>query len=146
MVFEGRGNMSWDIWIIRTKTNTEEYKQINETNCIPISRDELLASWKVIEKTLNVSIEDEESEYPHLRGIGWSIEAYLNGEYETDKSLNLEIRGNECPTEAIGMMTDLLKARAFDTVTDRFLDVMQTSGFEVWKSFNKRVCDVINNN
>ena len=36
MVFEGGGNMSWDIWIIRTKTNTEEYKQINESNCIPM--------------------------------------------------------------------------------------------------------------
>lgn len=128
--------MSWEVWIIRTKTNIEEYNNINESNCIPISKDELLASWKTITQKMNVFITDEKSDYPHLRGNAWSIEAYFADECVAD--ISLQIRGNECPAEVLGIMAELLKARVFDTSTGKFLDDMKDNGFDKWMTLNQR--------
>ena len=48
--------MSWDVYMVRTKLNTEEYNQIEDSDCIPFTKDELIKEWEDIAKILNLSV------------------------------------------------------------------------------------------
>lgn len=134
--------MSWDVWLIRTKTNLEEYGKICVDDRIPISKKELIAVWKTMEKEFPVSVEDIESNFPHMRGDGWFIEAAFYDNIKDD-SISLEIRGNVSPSKELCRMADLLKARAFDTCIGHFLEVSEPNGFEQWKSTNQKARDAV---
>ena len=132
--------MSWNLFMVRTKTNVEEYALIEDEDCIPFTKDELIEGWKGIAKTLNISVMDEESQIQYLRGDCWSIEACFWDDPEPEYYLELQIRGTKCPDEAFALMKQQFCARIFDTVSREFIVDTAEKGFNEW---NKLVDTII---
>lgn len=125
--------MSWDVYIVRTKVNSEEYAQIEDSACIPITKDEFINVWEDIAKKLNLSVMDTESKFPHLRGDGWSMEACFYDDPKPECYLELQIRGTKCPDEVFRLMKQKLNARIFDSASGKFIEDTGEKSFNAWK-------------
>lgn len=133
--------MSWDVYMVRTKLNTEEYNQIEDSDCIPFTKDELIKEWEDIAKILNLSVIDTDSKFPHLRGDGWSIEACFYDYPKPECYLELQIRGTKCPDEAFTLMKQKLDARIFDMSSGKFIEDTGEKSFKEWKELVDTIID-----
>ncbi len=135
--------MSWDIYLVRTETNTESKRQISEENIIKFTREEVIRELVLLAKELGVSAEDLETKYVHLRGDNWSIEFNFGDGMELYNTIDMEVRGTKQPTEVLSRLKKDLKARILDMCAGEFWEEDCTSGFEGWKALNTQVIQYI---
>lgn len=132
--------MSWDVVMIRTKNNDEDFDSINDDDMIKFFKKEVIDVIVKISEEIGAVAEDLDTEYAHLRGNDWSIEFQFwdNEPYDT---IVLEVRGIKAPKEAFQLLKGYLKARIFDLYSGRYVDDQPELGFEEWK----KLCDKIIN-
>lgn len=131
--------MSWDIYLVRTGTNTEPEHLISEENMVKFTREEIIGELVVLARDLNLKAEDLESKYVHLRGEGWSIEFNFWDGLESYHTIDMEVRGRLQPTEVLCRLKKDLGARIVDMCARGFWEEEVISGFGKWKTLNDKV-------
>lgn len=114
--------MSWDVVMVRTKTNNEALKNIAGKNIVPFAQTEIAEAVKNIAAELGVSCDCNDLSYQHLGCGRWSIEFNVGAETEAE-SIMLHVRGGETPCEAFAALSDALNARLIDCSTGEFIVV-----------------------
>ncbi len=130
--------MSWDIYFVRTKSNTEPEHLIQEENMVKFTREEIIRELVVLAMELNLKAEDLEAKYIHLRGEDWSIEFNLWEGLEPYSTIDMEVRGVKQPTEVLSRLKKDLNARIVDMSAGGFWEEDGASGFGEWKALNDR--------
>ncbi len=130
--------MSWDVYLIRTKANTEPYGQEADEDIIPFTRKEIINEIVSLARDLQLWVSDLDARFPHLRGEGWSIEFCFWYE-EPCETVELQVRGIHTPTEVFARLKHDLRARIFDMHGGKFIEDESESGFEEWKNFTEKV-------
>ncbi|MBQ9141071.1 MAG: hypothetical protein IJX63_04675 [Lachnospiraceae bacterium] len=131
--------MSWDIYLVRTETNTEPEHLIPEENMVKFTREEIIRELVVLARDLNLKAEDLEAKYVHLRGGDWSIEFNFWDDLEPYSTIDMEVRGGKLPTEVLSRLKKDLKARIVDMCAGEFWEEEGASGFSEWKALNDKV-------
>ena len=72
--------MSWDVVMVRTKTNGEALKGITGENIVPFTQTEIAEAVKNAAAALGASYDCADLSYQHLGCGGWSIEFNVGGE------------------------------------------------------------------
>lgn len=137
--------MSWDVYLIRTKTNTEPYDQIEDEDIIPFTRKEIVDAIVSLARELELQVADLDARFPHLRGNGWSIE-FCFWDEEPCETIQLQVRGIHNPTEVFARLKKNLQARIFDMHGGKYIEDELESGFEDWKNFTENVINNIKSN
>ena len=93
--------MSWDVVMVRTKTNGEALKDIAGENIVPFTQTEIAEAVKNAAAVLGAAYDCADLSYQHLGCGGWSIEFNVGGETEAE-SVMLHVRANPscCTSEA----------------------------------------------
>lgn len=155
--------MSWSLYLIRTKTNTETYDKEKEEDIIPFTKDEIIKTLSEISRIIDIrieeseiiSVEDDEIDIDsffivHVSGKNWSIEFHFCNwcEYsEKDMkydTIELQVRGNSEPKEFLSLLTEKLRARLFDMSAGKFWTCYD-SGFSDWKNLCDRIARELSN-
>lgn len=137
--------MSWDVVMIRTTNNNEEFDSINDDDIIKFSKKEVIDVIVKISEEIGAVAEDLDTEYAHLRGNGWSIEFSFwdNEPYDT---ILLGVRGITEPEETFQLLTKYLRVRLFDLYSKCFLEDRSESGFGKWKKHCDKIINSLTNN
>lgn len=131
--------MSWDIYLVRTKTNTEDYGDILDENLICFTKKEIVNEIKVLAEELQLHTKDLDTNYMHLRGDGWSIEFCFWDDYEPYETVEMQVRGFNEPTEVFRRLKQDLNARIYDMHGKRYIEEEGESGFQQWKNFTGHI-------
>ena len=91
--------MSWDVLLIRTKTNRESMDEIKSENIIPFSQAEIAHEIGKLAAELGAVCDCQDLSWQNLDSDGWSIEFNIGKNAETE-SVMLHIRGGE-PKEVL---------------------------------------------
>ena len=135
--------MSWDIYLVRTETNTEPEHMISNENIVKFTREEIIRELVVLAKELHLRAEDLDAKYVHLRGEDWSIEFDFWDGMESYYTIDMEVRGRLQPTEVLSRLKRDLNARIVDMCAGGFWEEEGVSGFCAWKALNERVTQSI---
>ncbi|MBE5866043.1 MAG: hypothetical protein E7292_07515 [Lachnospiraceae bacterium] len=130
--------MSWDVYLIRTKTNTEPYDRIKDEDIIPFTRKEILDKIVLLANELELQVEDLDTNFPHLRGKGWSIE-FCFWDEDPCEIVDIQVRGSYNPTKVLARLKEDLQTRIFDMHRGKYIEDGQESGFEDWKKLAERI-------
>ena len=130
--------MSWDVLMIRTKTNCETINAITSENILPFTQAEIAAEIQKIATELHAICNCTDLSWQTLDGNGWSIEFNVGEEAETP-SVMLHIRGGEPKAVFALLMTDL-NTRLIDGGTG-FITFDKPTSFETWKAYRDRMID-----
>lgn len=155
--------MSWSLYLIRTKTNTEPYNKEKEEDIIPFTKEEIIKTLSEISRIIDIrieeseifSVEDDEIDMDsffivHVSGKNWSIEFHFCNwcEYsEKDMkydTIELQVRGNSEPKEFLSILIGKLNARLFDMSAGKFW-TYDNSGFADWKNLCDRIARELSN-
>ena len=131
--------MSWDIFLVRTKTNKEDYGDIVDENIICFTKKEIADEIKILAEKLQLQVEDLDTDYMHLRGEGWSIEFCFWDDYESYETVEMQVRGGNEPTEVFRRLKQDLNARIYDMHGKRYVEEDGKSGFQQWKNFTENI-------
>ena len=132
--------MSWDVVMVRTKTNGEALKDIACENIVPFTQTEIAEAVKKAAAALGAAYDCADLSYQHLGCGGWSIEFNVGGEPETE-SVMLHVRGAEEPKEAFALIASALNARLIDCGTGEFITQGGAGSFERWKKYRDGILD-----
>lgn len=137
--------MSWDVVMIRTTNNNEDFKSINDDYIIKFSKKEVIDVIVKISEEIGAVAEDLDTEYAHLRGNDWSIEFSFwdNEPYDT---ILLGVRGITEPEETFQLLKKYLRVRLFDLYSECFLEDRSESGFDEWKKHCDKIINSLTNN
>ncbi len=109
--------MSWDIMLVRTKTNTEPMEKIDENNTIPFLFTDVVSTLK--EHFPNIT--EESPDWLNYEGSTFSISFSL----VTNDSIMLFVHIFDEPEDAVMPMIHelctIFNCRAFDTTTAEFI-------------------------
>lgn len=130
--------MSWDVYLTRTKSNTEAYNKIADEDIIPFTRKEIVDEIVLLARELELETADLNDKFPHLRGDGWSIEFSFWDE-EPYETVDLQVRGIKNPTEVFARLKKDLQARIFDMHSGKYIEDESQSAFEDWKNFTEKI-------
>lgn len=133
--------MSWDIYLVRTQSNTEPYAQIADEDYISFSRQEIIDEIMALAKEFSLFAEDIDTQFPHLRGDGWSIEFCFWDEQELYEIVDMQVRGIHEPIEVFEKIKSDLNARIFDMHGDKFIEANGKSGFDEWVDFTAKIIE-----
>lgn len=138
--------MSWSLFLERTKTNTEPYGDEKDEDVIPFTKSEILDCIADMPETMNISIEDVESEFVKIYSEKWSINMWFweNCLYSSNSYhvVELEIKAASEPKEFLSLLTEKLRARLFDMYAGSFWTGDGT-GFSDWKSHCNKIIKVV---
>lgn len=132
--------MSWDVVMVRTKTNGEALKDIAGENIVHFTQTEIAEAVKNAAAALGASYDCADPSYQHLGCGGWSIEFNVGGEPEAE-SVMLHVRGAEEPKEAFALISSALNARLIDCGTGEFITQDGAGSFERWKKYRDGILD-----
>ena len=132
--------MSWDVVMVRTKTNGEALKDIACENIVPFTQTEIAEAVKKAAAALGAAYDCADLSYQHLGCGGWSIEFNVGGEPEAE-SVMLHVRGAEEPKEAFALIASALNARLIDCGTGEFITHGGSGSFERWKKYRDGILD-----
>ena len=132
--------MSWDVVMVRTKTNGEALKDIAGENIVPFTQTEIAEAIKKAVAALGASCDCADLSYQHLCCGGWSIEFNVGGEPEAE-SVMLHVRGAEEPKEAFAIISSALNARLIDCSTGEFITHDGAGSFERGKKYRDGIRD-----
>ena len=113
--------MSWDVYLIRTKTNMEPYNRIKDEDIIPFTRKEILDEIVLLANELELLVEDLDTKFPHLRGNGWSVE-FCFWDEDPCETVDLQVRGSYNPTKVFARLKGDLQARIFDMHRGKYIE------------------------
>lgn len=133
--------MSWDIYLIRTKTNTEQYDDIIDENIVGFTKKEICDEIITLAKEFDLSMDDLDTSYIHLRGEKWSMEFCFWEEEEIYDTVEVQVRGINEPTEILARMQVDLNARIFDMHNGKFIDAYESGAFDEWKDFTDKIIE-----
>lgn len=94
--------MSWDVLLIRTKTNREAMDEIKSENIILFSQAEIAREIGKIATELGAVCDCQDLSWQNLDSDSWSIEFNVGKNAETE-SVMLHIRGSE-PKEVLTLL------------------------------------------
>ena len=129
--------MSWDVVMIRTKTNTETTDEITSENIIPFKQTEIADEIKKISAELGAVYNCDDLAWQNLDSDHWSIEFNVGEDTETE-SVMLHIRGGE-PTAVFAVLIADLNTRLMDCSTGEFIIPGQPTSFERWKAYRDKI-------
>ena len=132
--------MSWDVVMVRTKTNGEALKDIAGENIVPFTQTEIAEAVKNAAAALGAAYDCADLSYQHLGCGGWSIEFNVGGETEAE-SVMLHVRGAEEPKEAFALISSALNARLVDCGTGEFITQGGAGSFERRKKYRDGILD-----
>ena len=132
--------MSWDVVMVRTKTNGEALKDIAGENIVPFTQTEIAEAVKNAAAALGASCDCAELSYQHLGCGGWSIEFNVGGEPEVE-SVMLHVRGAEEPKQAFAVISSVLNARLIDCGSGEFITQGGAGSFERRKKYRDGIID-----
>lgn len=132
--------MSWDVVMVRTKTNGEALKDIAGENIVPFTQTEIAEAVKNAAAALGAAYDCADLSYQHLGCVGWSIEFNVGGETEAE-SVMLHVRGAEEPKEAFSLISSVLNARLIDCGTGEFITQGGAGSFERRKKYHDGILD-----
>ena len=132
--------MSWDVVMVRTKTNGEALKDIACENIVPFTQTEIAEAIKGIADALGAACDCADLSYQHLGCGGWSIEFNVGGEAQAE-SVMMHVRGAEMPQEAFAALSDALNARLIDCGTGEFITPGGAGSFERWEKYRDAILD-----
>lgn len=130
--------MSWDVLMIRTKTNSETtLDAITSDNIIPFKQIEIADEIRKISAELGAAYNCDDLSWQDLDSDSWSIEFNIGKKTETE-SVMLHIRGGE-PKEVFAFLTADLNTRLVDGCTGGFIVPGKPTSFEEWKAYRDRI-------
>ena len=130
--------MSWDVLMIRTKTNNEaELRVIESENIIPFKQTEIADEIKKISAELGALYDCNDLSWQHLDSDSWSIEFNVGKDTETE-CVMLHIRGGE-PKEVFSILMTDLNIRLVDGSTGEFITPGKPTSFERWKAYRDKI-------
>lgn len=119
--------MSWDVLMIRTKSNREEtIYAIKSENIIPFKQTEIADEIKKISAELGAICNCDDLSWQNLDSNSWSIEFNVGNNAETE-SVMLHIRGGEEPK---AVFADL-DTRLVDGCNCEFIVLGEPTSFEM---------------
>ena len=124
--------MSWDVLLIKTKTNKEKIEDIKK----PVSfvRDEFIKNMKKYVPDLNA----EDKTWLFLNRENYSVEFNMGKEKNTD-CIMLHIRGNSEPKDLFEIIIEKFGCRIYDCSSGNFIEEGKASAFEDWKEYRDKV-------
>ena len=128
--------MSWDVLMIRTKTNCEAINAITSENIIPFSQTEIATEIKKIATELGIICNCNDLSWQVLDCDSWSIEFNVGENAETP-SVMLHIRGGEPKAVFAFLMADL-NTRLIDGDTG-FITLDKPTSFKEWEVYRDRI-------
>ena len=132
--------MSWDVVMVRTKTNGEALKDISGENIVPFTQTEIAEAVKSAAAALGASCDCADLSCQYLGCGGWSIEFNVGGETEAE-SVMLHVRGAEEPKGAFALIAFALNARLVDCGTGEFITQGGAGSFERRKKYRDGILD-----
>ena len=129
--------MSWDVVMIRTKTNTETIDEITGENIIPFRQTEIADEIKKISTELCAVYNCDNLAWQNLDSDSWSIEFNIGEDTETE-TVMLHIRGSE-PTAVFAVLIADLNTRLMDCSSGEFIIPGQPTSFERWKAYRDKI-------
>ena len=129
--------MSWDVLLIRTKTNREAMDEIKSENIIPFSQAEIAREIGKIASELGAVCDCRDLSWQNLDSDSWSIEFNVGKNAETE-SVMLHIRGGE-PKEVLTLLPVDLNARLIDCSTGDIIRPGEPTSFERWRAYRDQI-------
>ncbi|WP_320957842.1 hypothetical protein [Enterocloster asparagiformis] len=129
--------MSWDVLLIRTKTNREAMDEIKSENIILFSQAEIAREIGKIATELGAGCDCQDLSWQNLDSDSWSIEFNVGKNAETE-SVMLHIRGSE-PKEVLTLLPVDLNARLIDCSTGEFIRPDEPTSFERWRAYRDQI-------
>lgn len=129
--------MSWDVVMIRTKSNSEALDEIKSENIIPFRQTEIADEIRKIAARLGAVCNCEDLSWQELDSDKWSIEFSVGKEKEAE-SVMLLIRGGE-PKEVFALLVADLNTRLIDCSTGEFFLPGEPTSFESWKAYRDKI-------
>ena len=129
--------MSWDVLLIRTKTNREAMDEIKSENIILFSQAEIAREIGKIATELGAACDCQDLSWQNLDSDSWSIEFNVGKNAETE-SVMLHIRGSE-PKEVLTLLPVVLNARLIDCSTGEFIRPDEPTSFERWRAYRDQI-------
>ena len=134
--------MSWDVVMIRTKTNSEAIDEIKSENIIPFRQTEIANAIKKISTELGVCYNCDDLSWQDLDSDNWSIEFNVGKDAETE-SIMLHIRGGEEPKAVFAALIADLNTRLIDCSTGEFISLGKPTSFERWKAYRDQIVNTL---
>ncbi len=132
--------MSWDVLMIRTKTNNETLDEITSENIIPFKRTEIANEIKKISAELGAIYNCDDLSWQNLGSDSWTIEFNIGKDTETE-CVMLHIRGSE-PKEVFAILIADLNTRLVDCSTSEFITMGKPTSFERWKAYRNKIVNM----
>ncbi len=129
--------MSWDVLMIRTKTNSEMMDEITIENIIPFKQTEIADEIKKISAELGAVYNCDDLSWQNLDSDSWSIEFNIGNDTETE-SVMLHIRGGE-PKEVFAVLIADLNTRLMDCSAGEFISTEKPTSVESWKGYRDKI-------
>lgn len=131
--------MSWDVLMIRTKSNREEtIYAIKSENIIPFKQTEIADEIKKISAELGAICNCDDLSWQNLDSNSWSIEFNVGNNAETE-SVMLHIRGGEEPKAVFAALTADLDTRLVYGCNCEFIVLGEPTSFEKWKAYRDKI-------
>lgn len=130
--------MSWDVVMIRTKSNSEALDEIESENIIPFKQAEIADEVRKIAAEMGAVCNCDNLAWQNLDSDKWSIEFSVGEDAETE-SVMLMIRGGEEPQEVFAVLAADLHTRLIDCSTGEFFCPGQPTSFERWKKYRDQI-------
>ena len=124
--------MSWDVVLIKTKTNKEEIGDIKKP--IPFDRDIFIKEMKKYIPDLNI----EDKTWLFLNREYYSVEFNMGKDKNTD-CIMLHVRGNREPEDLFEIIKEKFQCRIFDCSSGEFIEKGVKSAFGAWKEYRDKV-------
>lgn len=129
--------MSWDVVMIRTKTNSEAIDEINSENILPFKQTEIASVIRKISEEPGLIYNCDDLSWQNLDSGSWSIEFNVGKAADTE-SVMLHIRGGE-PKEIFAVLMADLNTRLIDCTTGEFISLDKPTGFNRWKAYRDKI-------
>jgi len=129
--------VSWDVVMIRTKTNSETIDEIKSENIILFRQTEIADEIKKISAELGAAYNCDDLSWQNLDSDSWSIEFNVGKNAETE-SVMLHIRGGEPKAVFAALIADL-NTRLMDCCTGEFIRFGKPTSFERWKAYRDKI-------
>ena len=124
--------MSWDVVLIKTKTNREEIGDIKKP--IPFDREIFIKEMKKYIPELNI----EDKTWLFLNREYYSVEFNMGKDKKTD-CIMLHVRGNREPEDLFEIIKEKFQCRIYDCSSGEFIEDGTESAFGKWKEYRDKV-------
>jgi len=109
--------MSWDVILVRTKTNEELVEEINETNTVVFKTKDVIAKLK----EMFASVDHVDDHWLHYEGESYAISFNLTENNHIMMHISILDEPDDSVEVVIRDLCRLFECRAFDTTSGVFI-------------------------